>query len=231
MATYRFIQQQSPDYPVRTLCEIRQVSRSGYYQWLKPPQAPAAATTPQPPKVVQTQLIKDLFTLHPRRYGTRRLVDELKDRGQKVSRNFVRKVLADNGLKPIPPRSFVPRTTDSNHKLGYSPNRLPDQPALTGPNQVWVSDITYISCATGKWLYLCVWIELWSRRVVGWYMADHMRYELIIKVLRQALHEPGWCVLRQCPCRVVLVSSEGGSGRSCRSWRVRLAGGCPHGAW
>ena len=66
----------------------------------------------------------------------------MKDRGIGVSREFVRKVLADNKLKPIPPRSFVPRTTDSRHMLGYSPNLLLARLRPTGPHQVWVSDIT-----------------------------------------------------------------------------------------
>ncbi len=79
------------------------------------------------------------------------------------------------------------RTTDSRHTMGYSPNLLLDRPRPIGPNQVWVSDITYIPLASGKWLYLAVWVDLWSRRVVGWSLADHMRDELVITTLRRAL--------------------------------------------
>ncbi|MBC7570038.1 MAG: IS3 family transposase [Spirosoma sp.] len=119
------------------------MSRSGYYKWLKP--VSISGGDPRPTrreKASNTQQIKDLFSLHRRRYGTRRLVGEMKDRGIDVSRDFVRKVLADNQLRPIQPRSFVPRTTDSRHTLGYSPNLLLDRPRPTDPNQVWVSDIT-----------------------------------------------------------------------------------------
>lgn len=141
---YRFIQAQSQVYPVQVLCQTLEVSRSGYYEWLKPVPASSGGDPPSTggEKASSAQHIKDLFSLHRRRYGTRRLVGEMKDRGIDVSRDFVRKVLADNQLKPIQPRSFVPRTTDSRHTLGYSPNLLLDRPRPTGPNQVWVSDIT-----------------------------------------------------------------------------------------
>jgi putative transposase len=188
---YRFIQAQSQTYPVQVLCQTLEVSRGGYYEWLKPTTMPSITgmktQADQGEKPDNTQQIKDLFGIHRRRYGTRRLVDAMKDRGVKVSRDFVRKVLVNNGLKPIQPRSFVPRTTDSRHTLGYSPNLLLDRPRPTGPNQVWVSDITYIPVANGKWLYLAVWVDLWSRRVVGWCLADHMRDELVITALRRAL--------------------------------------------
>ena len=185
---YHFIQEQSQYYPVRVLCQTLEVSRSGYYEWLKPAPAPQPAEqqalATEGGKIDKQQQIKDIFTLHRRRYGTRRLVGEMKDRGIGVSRDFVRKVLTDNQLKPIQPRSFVPRTTGSRHTLGYSPNLLLDRPRPTGLNQVWVSDITYIPLANGKWLYLAVWIDLWSRKVVGWCLADHMRDELVITALR-----------------------------------------------
>ena len=76
----------------------------------------------------------------------------MSDREGKVGRDFVRKVLVNNALKPIQPRSFVPRTTDSRHTPGYSPNRLLDRPRPTDLNQVRVSDITYSPLATGEWL-------------------------------------------------------------------------------
>lgn len=185
---YRFIQDQSQYFPVQVLCQTLAVNRSGYYEWLK--QAPISSVKDADSlcvKVDNVQQIKDLFGVHRRRYGSRRLVSEMKDRGVNVSRDFVRKVLIENQLRPIQPRSFVPRTTDSRHTLGYSPNLLLDRPRPTGPNKVWVSDITYIPLASGKWLYLAVWVDLWSRRVVGWCLAGHMRDELVITALRRAL--------------------------------------------
>lgn len=217
---YRFIQEQSQTYPVQLLCQILEVNRSGYYAWLNPPIRPTSQLNNQPDKGERQdsmQQIKDLFSLHRRRYGTRRLVDAMKDRGVKVSRDFVRKVLIENGLKPIQPRSFVPRTTDSRHTLGYSPNRLLDCPRPTGPNQVWVSDITYIPLANGKWLYLAVWVDLWSRRVVGWCLADHMRDELVITALRRAL-------LGRQPAHGLILHSDRGGQYASKEFRKLLAG-------
>lgn len=223
---YRFIQKQSEHYPVQVLCQTLAVSRSRYYEWLKPTPSPAPIELDTQPtqveKMANTQQIKDLFSLHRRRYGTRRLVDAMKDRGVKVSRDFVRKVLVNNGLKPIQPRSFVPRTTDSRHTLGYSPNLLLDRPRPTGPNQIWVSDITYIPLANGKWLYLAVWVDLWSRRVVavprpGWCLADHMRDELVITALRRAL-------LGRQPADGLLLHSDRGGQYASKDFRKLLAG-------
>lgn len=218
---YRFIQEQSEHYPVQVLCQTLEVSRSGYYEWRKPSQTPPTTNTNTQPDQAQkadnTQQIKDLFGVHRRRYGTRRLVDAMKDRGVKVSRDFVRKVLVDNGLKPIQPRSFVPHTTTSRHTLGYSPNLLLDRPQATGPNQVWVSDITYIALANGKWLYLAVWVDLWSRRVVGWCLADHMRDELVITALRRAL-------LGRQPADGLILHSDRGGQYASKDFRKLLAG-------
>lgn len=215
---YRFIQNQSQHYPVLVLCQTLGVNRSSYYEWLKPtPIPPAKDAGSLCVKVDNTQHIKDLFGLHRRRYGSRRLVREMKDRGVNVSRDFVRKVLVENQLKPIQPRSFVPRTTDSRHTMGYSPNLLLDRPRPTGPNQTWVSDITYIPLTNGKWLYLAVWVDLWSRRVVGWCLADHMRDELVITALRRAL-------LGRQPANGLILHSDRGGQYASKEFRKLLAG-------
>lgn len=215
---YRFIQEQSQHFPVKVLCQTLGVNRSGYYEWLKPAQTrPMARGNTRPVKTDNTQQIKDLFGLHRRRYGSRRLVSEMKDRGVNVSRDFVRKVLIDNQLRPLQPRSFLPRTTDSRHTMGYSPNLLLDRPRPTSPNQVWVSDITYIPLASGKWVYLVVWIDLWSRRVVGWCLADHMRDELVITALRRAL-------LGRQPADGLILHSDRGGQYASKDFRKILTG-------
>lgn len=220
---YRFIQEQSqpnadPHYPVQLLCQTLGVNRSSYYEWLKPtPISSVKDTNSLCSKINNARQIKDLFGLHRRRYGSRRLVSEMKDRGVKISRDFVRKVLVENQLRPIQPRSFVPRTTDSRHTMGYSPNLLLDRPRPTGPNQVWVSDITYIPLASGKWLYLAVWVDLWSRRIVGWSLADHMRDELVITALRRAL-------LGRQPANGLILHSDRGGQYASKEFRKLLTG-------
>lgn len=96
-------------------------------------------------KEQQQTAIRELFVEHKRRYGSRRIVQALRAKGGRVGRDAVRKALTTCGLYTIQPRSFVPRTTNSRHRLGFSPNLLLAFGSPTGPNQLWVSDI-HTSC-------------------------------------------------------------------------------------
>ena len=90
-------------------------------------------------------------------------------------------------LKAIQPKSFVPKTTDSRHRLGYSPNLLLDADSPTRLNQIWVGDITYISLEDGTFCYLAILMDLFSRRIVGWHLADDMTESLVLRTLRLAV--------------------------------------------
>lgn len=127
------------------------------------------------------------FLQHRRRYGVRRIIAELKARGSGASVYTVRKVLNDKGLKAIQSPSFVPRTTESRHPYAISANLLLDRAFASQPNEVWVGDITYIPLAGGRFLYLAVWMDLFSRRITGWQLEDHMREELVMDALQKAL--------------------------------------------
>ena len=89
------------------------------------------------------------------------------------------------GLRAIQPKNFVPKTSDGRADKP-SPNLLKNQPMPSNPDEVWAGDITFIPCRNG-WLYLAIVIDLCSRRIVGWSLAGHMRSELVISALRQAL--------------------------------------------
>jgi transposase InsO family protein len=84
------------------------------------------------------------------------------------------------GLVAIQPKSFKPRTTDSRHSLGYSPNLLIDAPPPQGINQLWVADITYVPLVSGDFLYLAMLMDRYSRRIVGWDLQDHLREPLVL---------------------------------------------------
>jgi transposase InsO family protein len=99
--------------------------------------------------------------------------------------------MASNGLKAIQPRSFVPKTTDSRHPYRISPNLLKERGFPSGINEVWVGDITYIPMAGGTFRYLSVWMDLYSRRIVGWDLQDHMKEALVLVSLRKALKVRG----------------------------------------
>ena len=90
-------------------------------------------------------------------------------------------------LKAIQPKSFVPKTTDSRHRLGYSPNLLLDADAPTTINQVWVGDITYIPLKDGTFCYMAMLMDLFSRRIVGWYLDNNMTEQLVLTTLRSAV--------------------------------------------
>lgn len=125
------------------------------------------------------------------------------------------------GLEAIRPRSFVPRTTQSLHENGYWPNLLPDREVPSAPNKVWVSDITYLPLDNHGWLYLCVWMDLFSRMIVGWQLEDHMEEDLVVSPLRKALQI-------RCPeAGLITHSDRGGQYRSKRlvdlvsAWKIR----------
>lgn len=180
---YEFILSHERHYPVLVMCDVLSVSRSCYYAY--------KSRTTYVKKAEEAALEKQVTTVfqaHYSRYGVRRLVPELREHGFKAGAYKVRRILQDHGLKAIQPRSFVPRTTDSRHPYPISANLLQD-PGYNGVghiNQVWVGDITFVPLQSG-WAYLAVWMDLYSRKVVGWALAEHMREELVMMALKRAL--------------------------------------------
>lgn len=149
-------------------------------------------------------MIQDVFREHRRRYGARRIVRELAERGIAISARRVARLLKQLGLRAIQPRSFRPKTTQSRHPLGYDPNRLLDAPPPKAANQVWLADITYIPLKTGGFAYLAIVMDLYSRRIVGWELAERMNEDLVLAALRQAI------VSRQPKQGIVHHSDRGG---------------------
>jgi putative transposase len=184
---YELIRVLEADFKVETLCRVLQVSRSGYYRYRKGESYQASET-----KKGQAEQIKQVFDTHKRRYGSRRIRAELKDLEVKVGRHRIRVLMRESELKAIRPKSFVPKTTDSSHGKRACSNLLLDgQGNFIGlpvaPDRIWVSDITYIPLASGKFIYLGTWLDLYSRMIVGWQVSDNMQEILLINGLSKAL--------------------------------------------
>lgn len=135
--------------------------------------------------------LKAAFSANDRCYGSRRLMSVLRNDGVSIGRFKVRKLMREHGLKPAWKRKFV-HTTDSNHNLAVAENLLNRQFNPAGINQSWVADITYIRTRSG-WLYLAAVMDLYSRKIVGWSMAPHMRAELVCSAMQLAVaqRQPG----------------------------------------
>jgi Transposase and inactivated derivatives len=149
-------------------------------------------------------MIGSIFREHKRRYGARRIAFELTERGQTCSRRRVARLMEEMELVAIQPKSFQPRTTDSRHSLGYSPNLLLEAPPPDDVDQVWVGDITYVPLAGGDFLYLALLMDRYSRRIVGWDLEDHLREALVLAALRAAI------TLRRPPPGLVHHTDRGG---------------------
>lgn len=175
-------QLEEEDWPVSLLCETLSVSRSAYYAWRQQePSARERADLQLKPRV------RSIFWEHKRRYGARRIAAELGARGEPCSRRRVARLMNEMELTAIQPKSFKPRTTDSRHTLGYSPNLLIDAPPPKTIDQLWVGDITYVPLVGGTFLYLALLMDRYSRRIVGWDLQDHLREPLVLAALRAAI--------------------------------------------
>ncbi|NOS73951.1 MAG: IS3 family transposase [Methyloglobulus sp.] len=207
---YGFVREQQKTYPVTVLCRVMEVSSGAFYTWLKTPQDSEKAQR----KVALETKARQLFNGHKQTYGYRRLSNELGKAGMKSGHYQVRHVMARLGLKARYPKRFKV-TTDSNHNAAISPNSLGRQFEVEAPNQVWTTDITYVWTLEG-WLYLAVVIDLFSRQVVGWAIADHMRTSLCVSALQMAF----W---RRKPKPGLLHHSDRGSQCASHDYRQHLA--------
>lgn len=179
---FRFIEEHlSGQFPVEVCCDVLEVSRSGYYAWRDRPDSARAKR--------RRELAAKVKAVHEQNrgvYGSPRVFQALKASGESVCENTVAKVMAEQEIRAKSKKTFVPRTTDSAHEQPVAPNVLGRQFQAEFPDRKWAADITYVPTDEG-WLYLAGVIDLCSRRVVGWSMADHMRTELVSDALGMAL--------------------------------------------
>ncbi|MDQ3652242.1 MAG: IS3 family transposase [Acidobacteriota bacterium] len=132
--------------------------------------------------------VEQIFWAHRRRYGSRRICAELAAQGSSVGRFQVRSLMRRLELHAIAPRRFRPQTMDSRHSCQVSPNLLLDDKQMAQqPGEVIVGDITYLPMRSGKWSYLATWQDKFTRRIVGWAVAERMTEELVIKAFTRAV--------------------------------------------
>jgi putative transposase len=181
---------------IERMCQLAGVSRAGFYRSLQERQ-------PSEEDMEVRSTIQLVFAEHKRRYGYRRVSKELRRRGMRVNRKRVQRLMREDNLLAVQPKAFV-ITTDSDHDLEVYLN-LASRMKLTGVNQLWVADITYIRLHR-EWVFLAVILDAFSRKVVGWELDRTLAARLPIAALEKALTE------RKPPPGVVHHSDRGVSG-------------------
>jgi transposase InsO family protein len=181
--SFRLIEDHRDTWPVRVLCDVLEVSPAGYYAWrTRKPSARATANG---------ELVAAIRRAHGDsggRYGSPRVHAVLQAQGRGTSRGRIERLMRHYGIRAImaPPRRV--RTTDSRHTLPIAPNLVARDFTAAAPNRIWLADITYIPTDEG-WLYLAAVMDLYSRKIVGWAMRDHLRTELASSALTMAIRQ------------------------------------------
>jgi putative transposase len=205
---YTFIQSQAQDYPIQTLCRVLDVSTSGYYDWRDRPMSVRE-------RVNQGLLaeIRDIHVESKERYGSPRIHAELKERGQKVGRKRVERLMSLHDI--VAQRSKRHRRTYTHRETQVAEeNHLDREFDASGPNEKWVSDITFIPTRQG-WLYLAIVLDLYSRAIVGWSMSKRINGQLVHDALDMAINQ------RETN-KGMLVHSDQGSQYTAQSYREKL---------
>jgi putative transposase len=203
------MQEQHAEFSVSSVCRILEVSRSGYYEWRGRSPSAHADTDQQ----LQTK-VQHYFAQGRGTYGTRRIKHLLAQEGLQVSRRRIGRLLTQAGLRCKTRRKFKAPTA-SGHAQTVAPNQLNREFMVQKPDTVYVGDITYLPTGEG-WLYLAVVLDLCSRAVVGWSMANHMRAELVNHALSMALGQ-------RRPAAGLLMHTDRGSQYGADSYRQLLS--------
>jgi len=197
-ATVKAIVEDS-SFGVESVCETLNVNRAAFYAWKAGEPSERQRSDDELASVV-----RELFWKHRRRYGSRRLIKDLAEQGVKCGRRRVAKTLKSQGLIAIQPKSFKPQTTESRHRLGYSPNLLLEGEEPSALHRLWVGDITYIPLQGGSFCYLALLMDRFSRRIVGFSLAATMTEDLVLAALSQAIRQ------RQAPAGLIHHTDRGG---------------------
>jgi putative transposase len=183
---YGFIDKHRTVHAVERMCRVLSVTRSGYYGWKRRGQSRRVRRD-----AVLLEKIKESHRQSNGRYGSPNILKDLQEWGYRCSRKRVARLMREAGLRSKTVKRFKV-TTQSKHTLPVAENLLQRDFTAMAPTKAWVSDITYLWTRQG-WLYLCVILDLWDRRVVGWSISEGLGAELVVEALRRAIvrREPG----------------------------------------
>lgn len=196
------------EFPVERMAAVLEVSRSGYYAWIK-----NGETAFRQQQTTFDAIVLKVFTDMKRRFGRRRLTRELHHRGIACSVNRVGSSMRRQDLRTRRSRKFI-ATTDSRHSFRVAPNLLNRVFEAEHPNQVWVSDITYLRCKNG-WLYLVIFLDLYARRIVGWHVSHSLEHQTVLAAFNRAVHDRG-------SVRELVLHSDRGVQYCCDGFREKM---------
>jgi putative transposase len=205
---YAFIRSHSKVHKIQQMCDVLDVSTSGYYDWVDRPESPRA----QENKRLVTQ-IRCFHKATKAVYGSPRIHEDLLESGECVSVNRVARLMRQENIQSKVARKFI-ITTESRHNLPAAPDRLKRRFQTDLPNQAWVSDTTFIPTRQG-WLFLAVILDLFSRQVIGWAMGNHNNSQLVSDALTMAIWRRG-------QAKDVIVHSDQGVTYASRVYRQLL---------
>jgi putative transposase len=181
---YEAIEAEKARYPVAMMCELLEVSASGFYAWQSRPESGRKQRDRELVALVQATFAESRWT-----YGSPRITAELRSLGERVARKRVARLMREQGIEARRRRRFV-QTTNSDHDWPIAGNALNRDFSVGGEQRVWAADITYIATTEG-WLYLAVVLDLRSRAVVGWAMEETLEASLALKALEMSIQRRG----------------------------------------
>jgi len=198
------------DYPIEFMCRVFGVSKSGYYEWM------GKANSRNERTQLEQKLVRTIEAVHlgsKKKYGSPNVTPLLQGLGFDVSESTVARRMKKHGIRSKLKRKFK-ATTDSDHKLPVAPNLLMQDFTAYGPDQIWMSDITYIPTREG-WLYVCGIIDLYSKKIVAWTASSRMTQDLVIATFLKACRD-------RSPDQQLIFHSDRGSQYASRAFRRLL---------
>lgn len=200
---YAYVLQNREQYPVKRMCRVLAVSRSGYYAWLSRPPSQRSIDDQR-----LLELIRESYDASGRTYGAPRILCDLRELGERVGKNRVAKIMRRNNIRAH--RGYKRLSYRYTKPAVAAPNRLQQQFLVDRPDVAWVTDITYIRTYEG-WIYLAVVMDLYSRKIIGWSMKTTLAKEIVLDALLMA-------VWRRKPRQDVIIHSDQGSQYGSHEW-------------